>query len=148
MSTQLQIPAIGWRTAITPCSECFATVAKESNQRLYAGQQQDCYSCGNRMTVERTSQIAGHQTDMLSTFERGEHAVKKWDVVELAFHERHYPRGSASAWMERYGLEGFPESVTKRSIDWAVYTKKSNSGASVLVHLDDGVVGRCLLVEA
>ena len=145
MST-LQIPAIGWMSAVSPCTECLRIVAHESRRNVYAGQQHDCYDCQNRLTVQRIVQDGPAMTRTEAVLaDDSIFAEKKWTVVEVAFDDT-FTSEARDAWMLNYGMEGFQQRSNR--LGWAIFNKEANSEASVLVLLDDGVVGRCLLDTA
>ena len=66
-------------------------------------------------------------------------------IVEVAFDDT-FTSEARDAWMLNYGMEGFQQRSNR--LGWAIFNKEANSEASVLVLLDDGVVGRCLLDTA
>ena len=147
MSTQIQMPAIGWRMAFAPCAECRSIVEQESKGSIYPGQQCRCYACDNILTVQSTVREGMSMTDDLSAFVTDAElkVSKEWDLVEIAFHNDRFTFGSIDKWMASYGQAGFKAS--RREMEWSIFAKESNPEASVLVLLDDGVVGRCLLVS-
>jgi hypothetical protein len=142
---KLQIPAIGWQAVFAPCSECLDIVQRASKGSPYSGQQVDCYSCQNRLTVTRIEQIGKSMTDELTgcrSIEIGHDLGGDWTVVELSFDTRKRSDRQIENWMVRHELEGFEK--VDRKMEWSIFASGERRAASVLVLLDDGVVGRCL----
>lgn len=145
---QLQIPALGWRMAFDPCSECLSIVEREAETNVYAGQQHDCYACQNRLTVQRIERDGPSMTDMLSAFTREGDQPREWTLASLSFHDNHFTRSGATDWIASYELEGFPAEPTKRAMEWSIFEKTQSTEDSALVPLGDGVIGLCILVES
>lgn len=144
---QLQLPALGWRMAYDPCSECWGIIERESKTLIYAGQQQDCYQCHNRMTVTRIADDGPSRTEMLSAFERDADQPREWTIASLAFNDL-FTRSSVADWFSRHGLEGFPAEPTKRAMEWSIFEKTKSTEDSILTPLDDGVVALCTLIDS
>ena len=145
--TQLQLPALGWRIAFAPCSECWGIIERESKTLIYAGQQQDCYECRNRMTVTRIADDGLSRTEMLSAFEREADQPREWSIASLAFNDL-FTRSITANWISRHGLEGFPTEPTETAMEWSVFKKAESTEDSVLTPLGDGVVALCILIDS
>ncbi len=146
MSTKLELPAIGWMPVFAPCSECFSLVDRESRS-VYSGQQANCYGCDNRLTVQRIAETGPSLTDMLSAFTLAEDAAitKLWKAAVLAFDSRQFNSEAIERWLAHHELDGFTHKDDK--MEWQIFEREDQAAqdATVLVLLDQGVVGRCLL---
>ena len=149
MSTKLQLPAIGWIPVFAPCSECYSLVVRESRE-VYSGQQDNCYGCDNRLTVQRIAETGPSLTDMLSAFTQLDDLEKThlWKAAVLAFDTRQFASNDLiERWMAHHELEGFIHKDDK--MEWMIFEREdlNPQDATVLVMLDEGVVGRCLLTS-
>lgn len=152
--SELKTPALGWRTAVDPCAECLHVIAREGASLAYPGQQMECYSCHNRLTVVRLVKEGPSIIDRYSFL--GDEQQVQHDLVGLLFQRSLIgDADSAAVWMAGFETAGvaplqdtFKASDNSISKEFLEFTKDDDTvrgGEHVLATIEQGIMGRYVL---
>lgn len=140
-----KIPVVGWRTVGSPCAECLLILERESEKMNFPGRAVRCYACDNHMTTIRTEKEGVSIHDRFSGMSAYEESVREYKLVEVLFQRSKFTDHGMQQWLQKNELDESFAHSGRKGTEWDVFTKTASPEACVFVHLQEGIIGRCVL---